>query len=57
MKLEKRGAPATGRQAVRHLTQQHGMSEPRACKATGFSRMSMRYQAQCRDEGVLWERA
>jgi len=45
--------PATRRHAVRHLTQQHGMSERRACKATGFSRMSMRYQAQRRDDGVL----
>nr|WP_132003799.1 IS3 family transposase [Camelimonas lactis] len=45
--------PATRRQAVGHLTQQHGMSERRACKATGFSRMSMRYQAQRRDDGVL----
>lgn len=45
--------PATRRQAVRHLMQQHGMSERRACKATGFSRMSMRYQAQRRDDGVL----
>ena len=48
--------PATRRQAVRHLTQQHGMSERRACKATGFSRMSMRYQAQRRDDGVLRNR-
>ena len=32
------------------------MSERRACKATGFSRMSMRYQAQRRDDGVLRNR-
>lgn len=34
----------------------HGMSERRACKATGFCRMTMRYRAKWADDGALRER-
>lgn len=34
----------------------HGMSERRACKATGFCRMTVRYQTTRANDGVLRER-
>ena len=48
--------PAAERRAVAHLVWHHGMSERRACKATGFCRMTVRYQATRTDDGVLRER-
>lgn len=48
--------PAAERKAVAHLMGKHGMSERRACKATGFCRMTMRYQAKRGDGGALRER-
>ncbi|MFG1379137.1 IS3 family transposase [Xanthobacter autotrophicus ATCC 700551] len=48
--------PAAERKAVAHLMGKHGMSERRACKATGFCRMTMRYQAKRGDDGALRER-
>ena len=36
--------PAAERKTVAHLMDDHGMSERRACKATGFCRMTMRYR-------------
>ncbi len=34
----------------------HGMSERRACKATGFCRMTMRYKTTREDDASLRER-
>lgn len=48
--------PAAEREAVAHLVGHHGMSERRACKATGFCRMTMRYKTKCADDTVLRER-
>lgn len=48
--------PAAERRAVAHLVGHHGMSERRACKATGFCRMTVRYQTTRADDGVLRER-
>ncbi len=48
--------PAAERKAVAHLMGKHGMSERRACKATGFCRMTMRYRAKRGDNGALRER-
>ena len=41
---------AAERRAVAHLMDVHGMSERRACKATGFCRMAMRYKATRGDD-------
>ena len=48
--------PAEKRSAVAHLVATHGMSERRACKATGFCRMTVRYQTIRPDDRVLRER-
>ena len=48
--------PAAERRAVAHLMQAHGMSERRACKATGFCRMTMRYKAKRGNDASLRER-
>lgn len=48
--------PAAERRAVAHLMGSHGMSERRACKATGFCRMTMRYKTTCEDDASLRER-
>ncbi|WGD32305.1 IS3 family transposase [Ancylobacter sp. WKF20] len=44
------------RRAVAHLMEAHGMSERRACKATGFCRMTMRYRAARGNDASLRER-
>lgn len=36
--------PAEKRSAVAHLVATHGMSERRACEATGYCRMTVRYE-------------
>ncbi|WP_291549231.1 IS3 family transposase [Bosea sp. (in: a-proteobacteria)] len=48
--------PAAERRAVAHLMEVHGMSERRACKATGFCRMTMRYKARRGTDASLRER-
>ena len=48
--------PAAERKAVEHLVGHHGMSERRACKATGFCRMTMRYKTKRVDDTALRER-
>ncbi len=48
--------PAAERKAVAHLVGHHGMSERRACKATGFCRMTMRYKTTRVDDTALRER-
>lgn len=48
--------PAAERKAVAHLVENHGMSERRACKAIGCSRMTIRYQSARPDDTVLRER-
>lgn len=48
--------PAAERKAVAHLMGHHGMSERRACKATGFCRMTMRYRATRGTDASLRER-
>ncbi|UJX47316.1 IS3 family transposase [Xanthobacter sp. YC-JY1] len=48
--------PAAERKAVAHLVEHHGMSERRACKATGFCRMTMRYRAKRGNDALLRER-
>ncbi len=48
--------PAARRKAVARLMGHHEMSERRACKATGFCRMTMRYEAKRVDDGALRER-
>jgi len=48
--------PAAERRAVAHLMDTHGMSERRACKATGFRRMTMRYKTTRGDDASLRER-
>ena len=48
--------PAAERKAVAHLMSVHGMSERRACKATGSCRMTMRYQTTRANDGVLRQR-
>ena len=48
--------PAEKRNAVSHLVAAHGMSERRACKATGFCRMTIRYETTRPDDRVLRER-
>ncbi|QFR33437.1 IS3 family transposase [Ancylobacter sp. TS-1] len=48
--------PAAERRAVVHLMDVHGMSERRACKATGFCRMTMRYKATRVNDASLRER-
>ena len=48
--------PAEKRSAVAHLVAVHGMSERRACKATGFCRMTVRYRTTRPDDRVLRER-
>ncbi|MFG1287896.1 IS3 family transposase [Xanthobacter versatilis] len=48
--------PAAERRAVAHLVEHHGMSERRACKATGFCRMTMRYRATRGNDASLRER-
>lgn len=47
---------AAERRAVAHLMEAHGMSERRACKATGFCRMTMRYKATRGNDASLRER-
>lgn len=47
---------AAERRAVAHLMEAHGMSERRACKATGFCRMTMRYKARRGNDASLRER-
>lgn len=47
---------AAERRAVAHLMDVHGMSERRACKATGFCRMTMRYKARRGNDASLRER-
>jgi putative transposase len=37
--------PAARRSVVVHLTGAHGVSERRACMATGFDRSSVRYRS------------
>ena len=44
------------RKAVAHLVVHHGMSERRACKATGLCRMTMRYKTTREDDTALRER-
>jgi putative transposase len=48
--------PAAKREAVTHLKGAHGMSERRACKATGCDRMMVRYRSRREDDQVLRER-
>ncbi len=48
--------PAAERRAVAHLMGTHGMSERRACKATGFCRMTVRYKPTREDDASLRER-
>lgn len=48
--------PAEKRSAVAHLVVTHGLSERRACKATGFCRMTVRYETTRPDDRVLRER-
>ena len=48
--------PAHRRNAVAHLVEHHQMSERRACKATGFCRMTNRYQSTRPDDAELRER-
>jgi putative transposase len=48
--------PAAERKAVAHLVAHHGMSERRACKATGICRMTIRYKTVRADDAVLRER-
>lgn len=48
--------PAEKRNAVAHLVATRRMSERRACKATGFCRMTIRYQTTRPDDRVLRER-
>ncbi|HEU0149695.1 MAG TPA: IS3 family transposase [Bradyrhizobium sp.] len=48
--------PAAKRKAVAHLVGDHGMSERRACKAIGCSRMTVRYQARRADDAGLRQR-
>ena len=48
--------PAEMRNAVAHLMANHGMSERRACKATGFCRMTIRYETTRPDDRGLRER-
>jgi putative transposase len=48
--------PAAERRAVAHLMDAHGMSERRACKTTGFCRMTMRYTATRGEDASLRER-
>ena len=48
--------PARKRSAVAHLVAAHGMSERRACKATGFCRMTIRYETARPDDRALRER-
>ncbi len=48
--------PAAERRAVAHLMNTHGMSERRACKASGFCRMTMRYRTTRGDDTSLRER-
>ena len=47
---------AAERRAVAHLMDVHGMSERRACKATGFCRMTMRYKPTRGNDASLRER-
>lgn len=48
--------PTAKRQAVAHLMECYQMSERRACKSTGFCRMTMRYEAKRCDDQELRER-
>ena len=48
--------PAAERKGVAHLMEHHGLSERRACKATGFCHMTMRYQSKRGGDGALRER-
>jgi putative transposase len=48
--------PAAERRAVARLMDAHGMSERRACKATGFCRMTVRYRTTRVDDASLRER-
>ena len=48
--------PAEKRNAVAHLVATHGMSKRRACRTTGFCRMTIRYESTRPDDRVLCER-
>nr|WP_152338434.1 IS3 family transposase [Pseudorhizobium flavum] len=48
--------PAARRKAVAHLMDHHQMSERRACKASGFCRMTIRYETRRSDDDRLRER-
>ena len=48
--------PAAKRKAVAHLREAHGMSERRACKTIGTSRMTIRYQTRRTDDVALRRR-
>jgi len=48
--------PAAKRNAVAHLMRRHEMSERRACKASGFCRMTVRYETKREDDHDLRER-
>ncbi len=48
--------PAEKRSAVAHLVATHGMSERRACKATGFCRMTIRHETRRPDDRALRDR-
>jgi len=48
--------PAARREAVAYLMSAHEMSERRACKATGFCRMTLRYRLMRTDDALLRER-
>ena len=37
--------PSRRREVVRHLQQAYGLSERRACRATGFARSTQRYRS------------
>jgi putative transposase len=45
--------PAAERKAVAHLVRHHGMSEPRAYKAIGYCRMTMRYKTTRANDTAL----
>lgn len=45
--------PAAERKAVAYVVGHHGMSERRACKATGFCRMTMRCKTTRVDDTAL----
>ena len=48
--------PAAKRQAVAHLRSAFEMSERRACRITGWVRMTVRYRCRRRDDACLRQR-